>query len=106
VVVDANTIRIRARLKSSLTEVQVLMPHPMETGLRSDEAGELVPAHFITDVQIEAQGRLVFAAKLGLAVAQDPLLFFRFRGAQAGDRITVNWVDNLGQRRSGETLIA
>jgi sulfur-oxidizing protein SoxZ len=103
---DITDIRIRAKLKDGLTEVRVLMPHPMETGLRSDEAGFLVPAHFITDVQIEAQGRLVFSAKLGLAVAQDPLLFFRFRGAKAGDRITVNWADNLGQRRSGETLIA
>jgi sulfur-oxidizing protein SoxZ len=49
---DLSAIRIRAKLKDSLTEVQVLMPHPMETGLRSDEAGQLVPAHFITDVQV------------------------------------------------------
>ena len=31
-------IRIRARVHDGITDVQILMPHPMETGMRQDEA--------------------------------------------------------------------
>jgi sulfur-oxidizing protein SoxZ len=32
-------MRIRAQVKDGLTDVRVLMSHPMETGLRKDSAG-------------------------------------------------------------------
>ena len=103
----SDPIRIRARSKGDLTEVMVLMPHPMETGLRmSPAAGAAPPAHFITDVQVWAGTRQVFAARLGIAVAKDPLLTFRFRGGSPGESIRVTWKDNRGEQRSGEALIA
>jgi sulfur-oxidizing protein SoxZ len=99
-------IRIRARLKNELTEVTVLMPHPMETGLRVTPSGAPVPAHYITDVSVWAGQRLVFSAKLGIAVARDPLLTFRFRGGSVGEPIRVTWKDNRGDQRSGEAATA
>jgi sulfur-oxidizing protein SoxZ len=99
-------IRIRARLKDGLAEVHVLMPHPMETGFRKDTDGQTVAAHYITDVRISVEGRPVLTAQMGLAVSQDPLLSFRFKGARAGDRITVAWIDNLGGERSDEARVA
>jgi sulfur-oxidizing protein SoxZ len=99
-------IRIRARHADGMTELQVLMPHPMETGMRKDEAGHLIAAHHITEVQISVAGRSVLSARLGLAVSQDPLLSFRFKGARPGDRVTVAWADNRGERRSDELVIA
>jgi len=98
-------IRIRAQLKDGITEVHVLMPHPMETGLRQDDAGQFVAAHFITGVQIHIAGRAVLTATLGRGVSADPLLHFRFKGAAAGQRISVAWVDSRGDRRSDETAI-
>ncbi len=102
----ADPIRIRARLQNGVAEVHVLIPHPMETGMRKDEAGALVAAHYITEVRVVVAGRQVLAARMGLAVSQDPLLTFRCRGAQTGDRISVSWIDNRGDRRSDEALIA
>jgi sulfur-oxidizing protein SoxZ len=102
----ANPIRIRAKLKDGLTEVSVLMPHPMETGLRKDEAGTAVAAHYITDIRVEVAKRAVLEAKISIALSRDPLLFFRFRGAKAGERMTVSWTDNRGDTRMDETLIA
>jgi sulfur-oxidizing protein SoxZ len=99
-------IRIRARSKGDLTEVLVLMPHPMETGLRKDAAGALVEAHFITDVRVTTGGRTVLDARMSIAVSQDPLLGFRFRGGRPGDRISVTWTDNKGETRTDETVIA
>lgn len=102
----SDPIRIRARLRNGVAEVHVLMPHPMETGLRADRAGQAIAAHYITDVRVTIAGRAVLAARMGQAVSQDPLLVFRVRNAKAGERITVAWTDNLGGRRMDEAIVA
>jgi sulfur-oxidizing protein SoxZ len=99
-------IRIRARVLDGIADVKILMPHPMETGLRHDEAGQVVPAHFITDVAVTLAERTVFAARMSFAVAADPLLAFRFRGARPGQRLRVAWTDSLGEARVDEAVIA
>jgi sulfur-oxidizing protein SoxZ len=99
-------IRIRARVKDGITDVLILMPHPMETGLRKDATGDFVPAHFITDVHVTAAGRTVLQARMSMAVSQDPMLSFRFRGGRSGESVSVHWTDNRGQQRSDSTFIA
>jgi len=101
----AAPIRIRARSKEGSTEVLVLMPHPMETGLRKNASGELAPAHYITNAQVWCESRMVFGAKLSIAVAKDPLLSFRFEGGRPGDHIRVTWRDNLGEQRTDVATI-
>jgi sulfur-oxidizing protein SoxZ len=98
-------IRIRARRDQGATLVQILMPHAMETGLRHDEAGTLVPAHHITDVAVTLAGRTVLAVRMGIAVSRDPLLAFRLAGVQAGDVLRVTWTDSLGRTRSDECTL-
>lgn len=106
----AQPIRIRIRARASegegVTEVHVLMPHPMETGFRHDAAGRLLPRHHITDVRVTLGPRTLFAARLGYAVSRDPLLVFRFRGGEAGQRLRVTWTDSRGEQRSDEAVIA
>lgn len=99
-------IRIRTRLRNDVAEVHVLMPHPMETGMRSDESGMLVPAHFITDVDVRVGTRQVFAARMSFAVSRDPLLSFRFSGAAVGQRLRVAWTDSRGDARIDEAVIS
>lgn len=99
-------IRIRAKRSNGMTEVMLLMPHPMETGLRKGADGRLVPAHFITDLQVHVEGRMVMSARLSHAVSQDPLIGFRFKGGNIGQRVTVAWVDNTGQARSDSAAIS
>jgi len=98
-------IRIRARLSGELTEVRVLMLHPMETGLRKDAEGAFVPAHYITTVQVSTGPRTLLQARMTLAVSQDPLLSFRFRGAKPGDPVAVRWLDNRGRQQQAQTLV-
>lgn len=98
-------IRIRARVAEGTTEVHVLMPHPMETGFRTDNAGHAIDPHYITDVQISVAGRVVLGGTLSRAVSQDPLLYFRFKGGHAEDTITVAWTDTRGDRRIDEAKI-
>jgi sulfur-oxidizing protein SoxZ len=98
-------IRIRAKIKDGMTEAMILMPHVMETGLRKDEAGTPITAHYITQVRVSVESRTVLEARISIAVSRDPLLSFRFAGAKAGDRMRVAWTDNRGDRRSDETVI-
>lgn len=98
-------IRIRARLVDGLAHVHVLMPHPMETGMRQGEGGRLVPAHHITDVDVTLDGRTVFAARMSIAVSRDPLLSFRLADARAGQTLRVAWTDTQGQSRADEAIV-
>jgi sulfur-oxidizing protein SoxZ len=102
----SHPIRIRARLNGDMTEVTMLLAHPMETGLRKDGSGALVAAHYITDVRVAAEGRVVLEARLSQAVSQDPLISFRFRGGKQGGLIAVSWTDSQGDQRQDEVVVS
>ena len=92
----ADMMKIRARLKDGVTEVKVLMIHPMETGRRIDDAGETVPVHFIQLITATLNGKTVLEAQWGTGISKNPYLTFRLRGASLGDKVAVSWVDNKG----------
>ena len=102
----ADPMRIRAQIKDGVTDVRVLMAHPMETGLRKDAAGKTIPAHHITEVKATVGARTVLEARWSQAVSQNPFLQFRFGGAKAGDKLTVTWADNTGDKRTDEVAIS
>lgn len=100
-------IKIRTKQQDGRTLVRILIDHPMETGRRKDEVtGVVIPAHFITEVRIEHNGRLVASGELTTGVSKDPYLSVRFQGGSTGDPIRVTWVDNLGRTESAEARIA
>ena len=92
----ASTIRVRAISNGEVTEVQALIQHPMDTVLVKDAKGDLIPAHFIQQLTFEHNGRTVFLADWGPAVARDPYVKFSFKGAAKGDDLKIAWVDNTG----------
>jgi sulfur-oxidizing protein SoxZ len=80
-----------------LTLVRVLITHPMETGRRIDiETGKLVPAHFINELTITHDDRIIASCALGTGISKDPYFSFRFKHGKPGDFVTVAWKDNLG----------
>lgn len=91
--------RIRASLKDGVTELRMLLAHPMENGLRKDAEGNVIPAHFITEVSVTCNGELVLAAGFGPSISTNPYLAFSIAGGSAGDEIAVSWRDNLGESR-------
>ena len=100
------TIKIRAKAKNGVTTVKTLMTHPMETGLRKDKkTGEKVPAHFITEVTAEHNGKVVMSANWGAAISKNPYLSFKFQGGASGEKIKISWVDNQGGGDSLEAAI-
>jgi sulfur-oxidizing protein SoxZ len=101
----ADPMRIRAVARDGSVNVKVLMSHEMETGQRKDASGKLVPAHFIQSVSATYQGKTVLQAQWGPAVAKNPFLEFNFKGGQKGDKVTITWEDNMGEKRSDEATI-
>ena len=99
-------MKIRASLVGEATEVKVLMSHEMESGQRKDAQGQTIPAWFIQDVAVTWNGRTVLAAQWGTAIAKHPFLSCKFKGGAKGDRITVSWTDNHGDKRVDEATIA
>ena len=98
----ADPMKIRATVKDGVADVRVLMAHEMETGQRKDASGKTIPAWHITEVTASLNGKPVMVAHWGPAVSKNPYLNFRIKGAKAGDKITVQWVDNKGDKRTDE----
>ncbi|MES2946327.1 MAG: thiosulfate oxidation carrier complex protein SoxZ [Pseudomonadota bacterium] len=99
-------MRIRAQAQGDKTTVRVLVAHEMESGQRKDSAGKTVPAWFIQSISASWNGKTVMSAQWGTAVSKNPFLQFSFKGGKAGEKIVLSWVDNHGERRSDEALIA
>ena len=102
----ADPMRIRAQAAGDKTTVRVLMSHEMETGLRKDSAGKTIPAWFIQEVSAALNGKPVMTAQWGPSVAKNPFLQFTVKGAKAGDKIAVTWLDNKGDKRTDEATVA
>ena len=102
----ADPMRIRAQAAGDKATVRVLMAHEMETGLRKDAAGKIIPAWYIQDVSAQLNGKTVMTAQWGPAVSKNPFLQFTVKGAKAGDKVSVSWVDNKGDKRTDEATVS
>ena len=102
----SDPMRIRAQAAGDKVTVRVLVSHEMETGLRRAADGNLVPAHYIQTVSATHNGKTVMSAQWGPAVSKNPFIQFVFKGAKAGDKIAVTWVDNKGDKRTDEATVS
>ncbi len=96
-------IRMLARVSGNGALIKALLVHPMENGFTKDAAGNIVPAHFITDLVLYVNDEVVTRVHTGSGIATDPLFGWRIAGVKAGDRVRLSWRDNLGQEKSQET---
>ena len=102
----ADPMRIRAQVAGDKATVRVLMNHEMETGLRKDAAGNLIPAWYIQEVSAQLNGKPVLTAEWGPSVSKNPFLQFSLRGAKAGDKVAITWKDNKGDTRTDEAAVS
>ncbi|MEA3410347.1 MAG: thiosulfate oxidation carrier complex protein SoxZ [Pseudomonadota bacterium] len=101
----ANSIKVRAKESGGVVTVKALISHPMETGLRKDKkTGSLIPAHFIQEVDVDANGKRQLTAYWSGGVSKNPYLSFKYAGKK-GDKLTVSWTDNTGEKDSTEASV-
>ncbi len=101
----SNSIKIRAKLKEGEVTVKALMTHPMETGNRKDSSGQTIPAHFIQEVTCTSAGKEVINAQWSGGISKNPYISFKYKGANAGDDLTLTWVDNKGNSESASVQV-
>ncbi len=92
----ARTIKIRAREVDGLVTIKSVINHPMESGLRKiKKTGKKIPPHFIKEVVVTRNRRLVLEAFWGKSVSRNPYLSLQIPGRK-GDLVTIAWIDNRG----------
>ncbi len=100
------SIKMRAAVADGVTTIKALISHPMDTGLVKDKkTGQTIPAHFIQEVVCKHKDTTVMTANWGAAISKNPYLSFKFKGAAAGDTVSLSWVDNKGEKDSAEATI-
>lgn len=98
-------IKAKAKLKGGAVQIKALMKHPMETGQRKDKAGEIIPAHHITEITIQAAGKTLMTANYGPAVSKNPYISVLVTGPSKGDTLNIAWVDNKGKNASTDVVV-
>lgn len=107
----ASSMKMRARmlesspLGSHVTELKIIIVHPMRTGRSKNEDGQLMPAHFMQLMQVVMNGQVIVDAQTGTAISRNPYFTFYIQDAQIGDVITVNWQDNRGLEGHGQVTV-
>ncbi len=99
-------IKIRAQIQGETADIRILMQHPMETGQRKDENGQTVPMNFIQTFTVFLNGKAVIDGQLNTSISRNPLFTFKARGIKVGDKLSVAWTDNLGERRQDDSVVA
>lgn len=98
-------IKIRAKVQDGITDIRILLQHPMENGRFKDERGNIRPEHFIQTFTITHKGEQLIEGQLNTSVAKNPLFAFKAKGIQPGDTLNVHWKDNLGETRQDESAV-
>lgn len=103
-----SSMKIRAKLstdRQGITQVKAIITHPMHTGQGKDLNGEIIPAHFIQLMTIRHNEKLAIEMQLGTGIARNPYLTFYLLDAKLGDKVYIEWFDNLGNTDSNETIV-
>lgn len=76
-------------------EARASIVHPMETGLRRDAEGKLVPENIVTDFVCSYDGDEVFRARLQAGISENPFFGFFFTATRTGP-VIFRWTDQNG----------
>jgi sulfur-oxidizing protein SoxZ len=91
--------------KGEVVQIKTLIAHVMETGLRKDEAGNIVPRRIINRFTCTFNGKPVFSVDLEPAIAANPYLEFTARVEESGT-FRFSWFDDDGSVTTADETIA
>lgn len=88
--------RLRAVLKGDITDVRVLLKHPMQQVNMLD--GEANQAGFIQVIHCWRNNEEMLRVHCSPATSENPYFAFQLVGGELDDVIRVLWVDNQGRK--------
>ena len=81
--------------RGEIVEIKTLAAHPMETGFRRTQTGDLIPRDIIRRFTCTYNGTEVFRVELHPAIAANPLIAFTTVTTESGT-LTFQWVGDNG----------
>jgi sulfur-oxidizing protein SoxZ len=81
--------------RGDVVEIRTLIAHPMETGYRAGDDGQILPRNILRRFSCRYDGELVFSADLFPAVAANPYLTF-CTVATASGTLEFTWEGDRG----------
>ncbi|MGR9013479.1 MAG: thiosulfate oxidation carrier complex protein SoxZ [Gammaproteobacteria bacterium] len=94
-----SSIKIRTKRMDGKMQIRMLIAHPMEHGRNRDaKTNELIPAHFIRKLTVKLNKNIIITGNTGANISKDPFFVFMLKGGNVGDKITISWLDNLGNK--------
>lgn len=91
--------------KGEVIEIKTLLSHKMETGLRKDKKGELIPRNIINKFVATYNGEQVFTMDILPAIAANPYIKFKMRPEKSGD-LVLTWTADDGKTYSSTKKIS
>jgi sulfur-oxidizing protein SoxZ len=85
-----------AAAKGEILQIKTLINHRMETGLRHDEQGDVIPRRIINKFVCRYNDVVVFGVDLHEAMAANPYIEFYLRATESG-RLEFIWEEDGGQ---------
>ena len=85
----------RSAAKDGVIQIKALIEHQMETGLRRDNNGEVIPRKIIHQFVCRYRDEVVFRVDLNEAVAANPYFEFYLRATTSG-RLDFIWSEDGG----------
>ena len=87
-----------------IVEIKTLISHRMESGLRKDGDGNVIPRQIINNFKAEFNGQPVFEAVLQPAISANPYITFRMKVPESGT-VVFTWTDDDGSVYTAERTI-
>ncbi|NPA32133.1 MAG: thiosulfate oxidation carrier complex protein SoxZ [Aquificae bacterium] len=84
--------------KGEVFKVQMVIIHPMETGLRKDpKTGKKIPAHYITHVDFYFNDKLVTRINSSPGISKNPYFAIKMKAQESGT-LKIVYEDNKGNK--------
>ncbi|MDO9268475.1 MAG: thiosulfate oxidation carrier complex protein SoxZ [Methylobacter sp.] len=101
-----SSIKIRTKRMDGKMQIRMLIAHPMEHGRNRDaKTNALIPAHFIQELTVKHNKNVIITGNTGANISKDPYFAFTLKGGNPGDKITISWVDNLGNEDTQDHIV-
>jgi sulfur-oxidizing protein SoxZ len=84
-----------AAAKGEILQIKALISHQMETGLRRDNQGDVIPRKIINKFVCRYNDDVVFGVDLHEAVAANPYIEFYLRATESG-QLDFVWEEDGG----------
>lgn len=89
-----STINIRSKRLKDKTELRVLIAYNTD-----------YPKHYIRLLTITWNKKVILTAELAEHTPKNPFFAFVLKQTNAGDKITVSWLDNIGNSETEKHIV-